>query len=93
MQCRMAPLKRHPTGKKSMHLSQHDTSMCRTNGAKHQHVQRRYPQHIPRIFSSMRFTCCQNIFGSKIVVGNVSEYFSRTTFDYGGIFLRYSKGV
>ena len=30
------------------------------------YVQLRYPQHIPGIFSSMRLTCCQNIFGSKI---------------------------
>ena len=29
-------------------------------------VQLRYPQHIPGIFSSMRLTYCQNIFGSKI---------------------------
>ena len=39
MQCGMAPLKFHPLGKKTMHLSQRDTNMYRTNSAKHHHVQ------------------------------------------------------
>ena len=46
-----------------------------------------WASHVARFFLETKLL--------KIIpyVGNVSEYFSRTMFDYGGLFLKYFKGV
>ena len=65
----MAPLKIHPLGKKQC-ICPSAIQTCAErmvpNTIMFSYVQLKYPQHIPGIFSSMRLTCCQNTFGSKI---------------------------
>ena len=68
MQCGMAPFKIHPLGKKQC-ICPSAIQICAErmvpNTIMFSYVQLKYPQHIPGIFSSIRFIC-QNTFGSKI---------------------------
>ena len=101
MQCGMAPLKLHPLGKNDVSVpARHkhvQNEWCQTPSCSAMFsldtlsiYLEYFPAkgwHIARIFLEAKWL--------EIIpyVGNVSEYFSKTTFNYSGIFLKYSKGV